>query len=322
MIHNVFMMSIILENEGQKVSAMPVKVFMYHDIRDYKATEFGRRFSERYQLRSFISTNTFIEQIHKIKNESEIISSRDLLRLKGGDTGSYSVLTFDDGLLDHYKIQKILSDENVIGTFFLPCEAITKRIVMRSHKIQFILSATEETSIVSYVNDKLLDDSLWKAYSKSKVKDNWWSPEMVFITNILRNHSRGKELTDKLFNTFVTSDEEAFCDEFYLNLDLIKKMLDNGMEIGGHGYVSENLSNMTTLETEKDIQNSTNFTQLFNKKNLLFSYPNGGYNETVERCLKKYNYDLCFTTEQQIFNTPVFNHLRVPRWDAAQDGSL
>ena len=193
---------------------------------------------------------------------------------------------------------------------------------MRSHKIQFILSATEETSIVSYINDKLLDDSLWKAYSKSKVKDNWWSPEMVFITNILRNHSRGKGLTDKLFNTFVTSDEEAFCDEFYLNLDLIKKMLDNGMEIGGHGYVSENLSNMTTLETEKDIQNSTNFTQLFNKKNLLFSYPNGGYNETVERCLKKYNYDLCFTTEQQIFNTPVFNHLRVPRWDAAQDGSL
>ena len=289
---------------------------MYHDIRELETTQFGKRFRKRYELRSFITRKQFAKQINFIKNNSDIISPSNFLELNKNDKGNYSILTFDDGLLDHYEIQNILIDKHVNGTFFLPCEAITERKVILSHKIQFILAALDEKKIVSCITNELNDDRLWKKYSASKWVDNWWSPEMVFITNVLRKHSKGEELTNKLFSNFVTTDEVGFCGEFYLNINHVTQLINNGMYVGGHGYTSKDLSQMKTKKIEKEILRSVKFIKLFNDKYRFFSYPNGGYNEDVIKCMEKYQYNLAFTTKQEKFKKYNFNPLSVPRYDA------
>ena len=169
---------------------------MYHDIRNHKETDFGKIFHRRYNLRNHNFTkDTFIKQIDFIKNTSDIISASEFLELDKNDKGNYSILTFDDGLLDHYDILEILVNKQVTGTFFLPCEAITKRKVLLSNKIQFILSLASEKKLSSYIMDKLNDHTLWNIYSVSKWKDNWWTPEMVFVTNVLRDHHRLRQHT-------------------------------------------------------------------------------------------------------------------------------
>ena len=55
---------------------------------------------------------------------------------------------------------------------------------MNTHKIQFILASADEKiikdEILSLFDNK---EEIWKEYSVTKWKNNWWSKEMIFITN-------------------------------------------------------------------------------------------------------------------------------------------
>tara|TARA_Y100000593_G_scaffold95015_1_gene198293 strand:- start:37020 stop:37910 length:891 start_codon:yes stop_codon:yes gene_type:complete len=291
---------------------------MYHDIRNHKDSDFGRLFHKRYELKSYITRNKFIKQIDFIKNESDIISTSQFLELDKNDKGNYSILTFDDGLLDHYDILDILIDKKINGTFFIPCEAVTRRKILLSNKIQFILALVDEKKLTSLIIDELGDDKLWDIYSVSKWKDNWWSPEMVFVTNILRNHSSGKRLANQLFKDYVTTDEKDLCDKFYLNTDHIVELVNNGMYIGGHGYISEDLSNMSDARLDNEIFKSIEFVNNFYNGYRTFAYPNGGYNNDTLKCMSKYEYDLAFTTKQETLDSISFDPLMIPRYDASQ----
>ena len=299
---------------------MLVESYMYHDIRDYQETSFGNLFSKRYELKSYMSRQKFIKQIDAIKNNSDIISTSDFLELDKSDKGKYSILTFDDGLLDHYNILDILMGKQAVGTFFIPCEAVVERKMVLSHKIQFILAAVDEKKLVSYIRDKLNDFNrdLWNKYSVSKWKNNWWSPEMVFVTNVLRNHHQGKEITNDLFDNFVTSNEKEICADFYLNTSQLEELVSNGMEIGGHGHMSENLSTLSLDMVEEEILKSSEFVSEYYTKHRSFSYPNGGYNDSVLKYMKQYGYDLAFTTIQKPLEMDQFDPLTIPRYDASQ----
>ena len=139
--------------------------------------------------------------------------------------GKHAVLTFDDGLLDHHYVAEILSDMKISGTFLLPVQAIRDRTVLRTHKIQFILSLIDEKKLSQMIIDMFDDKTLWNKYSVSQWKNNWWTPEMVFVTNVLRYHDND-EITNKLFNNIVTTDEVEFCEDFYLNSNKLKEEIN------------------------------------------------------------------------------------------------
>ena len=192
-----------------------IKAFMYHDIRDVKDT----LFKSRITLKSFLRVDQFKSQLSYIKKKYKIISIYDLPNID--DNRDYAILTFDDGLKDHYRVASMLSDEKIPASFFIPVNAVENRKIIKSHKIQFILDSAEEKWVVRDIFNSLKafgeeERGLWKTYSLSKWKNNWWSPEMVFVTNILRTHKKGSELTDLLFADLVTSDEASFCEDFYL----------------------------------------------------------------------------------------------------------
>ncbi len=286
---------------------------MYHDIRDTKDTPFKSRMT----LKSFLGVDQFKRQLSYIKKKYKIISIYDLPNID--DKGDYAILTFDDGLKDHHRVASMLSDEKIPASFLIPANAVENRKVIKSHKIQFVLDSAEEKRVVRDIFDSLKASKeeewgLWKTYSVSKWKNNWWSPEMVFVTNILRTHKKGGEVTDSLFADLVTPDEASFCEDFYLTENDVLDLVSSNMQVGGHGYLSESL---TLLDQENDIAKSLNYVKKFHNNDLAFSYPNGSYDSSTLKIIEELGCKFAFTTEQiDVDNKASF--LEIPRYDAPQ----
>lgn len=294
-----------------------LRAFMYHDIRDLKE----KTYEKRYLLKSFLNCNQFEKQVEEIKKNHEIISCSDVLSKELNKSIDYAILTFDDGLKDHYSVAKYLFENNLTGTFLIPRMPVIEKKVMNTHKIQFILSVTDEKKLSEDILKNFDDDkSIWEQYSKTKWKNNWWSKEMIFVTNLLRNFNNGKldnyELTDFYFKKYVTSDEVGFAEEFYLSEREIQEMRQMNMTIGGHGDISENLINID--DYEKEIKKSKDFISQFTEE-LVFSYPNGGFNEEIKDKMQEYDFTISFTTiPKTLTELDDIDFLEFPRYDAPQ----
>ena len=285
---------------------------MYHDIRDFSNTDY----KSRIELKSFLTVDQFRSQLDYLIKNYRIISTNDLLDSDNVCDDKCAILTFDDGLKDHYEVASILSDHNIKGTFLIPTVAIKDRLVIKSHKIQFILASENEMVLVDRIFDyfnlsPLRSQVMWNKFSWSKWKDNWWTPEMVFITNILRNHEMGTQITDELFADLVTKDEEDFCGDFYLTESQVGDLVSSGMEVGGHGYLSESL---TLLDQEGDIPKSLEYIKSFHNNDLVFSYPNGEYNDKTLSLMAQYGCKFSYTTVSKSI-TKDFKNLEIPRFD-------
>ncbi len=294
-----------------------VRAFMFHDVRDLSETNYP----ERYKLKSFLRKKDFEFQIEHILNRYEVIRSDELNKINYDDGKDYAVLTFDDGLFDHYYVYKYLKSKNISGTFLIPKLPVTTGKMIPTNKIQFILSVCDEKELASEILSCFEDkDEIWSKYSKTKWKNNWWSKEMIFITNILRNHKTNDfnnyEYMDFLFEKYVHSNEFEFSKDFYLNLEQIDEMSNNNMVIGGHGNTSENL--LLIDDYEYDIKESFEFISKYSDKNI-FSYPNGGYNDDIKEVMRRNNCDLSFTVNPMtITNLDHLDYLEFPRYDAPQ----
>mgnify|MGYP003147522038 CR=1 FL=1 len=290
-----------------------IKAFMYHDIRDPQCSGYPRRL----ELRSFVSIAEFRCQLKFITQNYTVIEPQ---RLKENLKKDCAILTFDDGLKDHYLVAEILHDAKLKATFLIPTLAIRERKVIKAHKIQFILATTSEKKIVEKIFDLMGSepperDVLWNTFSVSRHPNDWWSKEMVFVTNFLRRHDAGDMITDQLFVKFVTKDEKDFCSDFYLTPVELGHMGECGMIIGGHGYTSTDLASLNSQEEE--IKESLLYAASFSSPPLSFSYPQGSYNDDTISYTKKHKCKFAYTTraENITFDT---NLLKIPRFDAPQ----
>ena len=198
---------------------------------------------------------------------------------------------------------------------------IIENKVINTHKIQFILASTDE----KIIKDEILGlfdnkEKIWKDYSTTKWKNNWWSEEMIFITNFLRRYNDSNlnhtQLTDYLFDKFVTKDELNFSKDLYLNEKNIEEMSNNGMIIGGHGDVSENLLLIDDYKT--DINKSKKFISKYSNE-FIFSYPNGGYNDIIKTHMNSINCSISYSINPYtITDLDKIDYLEFPRYDSPQ----
>jgi len=291
--------------------------FMFHDIRS------DNNYPNRYNLKSFMTKESFKKTISFIDYNYEIIDTNKITNLDFNDGNSnFAVLTFDDGLRDHYWVYKYLKSIDIKGTFFIPKKPISDFFIMKTHKIQFILASYPEKDITKEILGLFKSEEsskLWDMYSKTLWKNNWWSKEMIFITNFLRKHSDSDSIVGHLFNKYVTTNEEDFNKDLYLNENHIEEMANNGMIIGGHGDISENMLLMDSDIWKSELKESFNFISKWTD-NLSASYPNGGFNDEIIQYSKNLGCNIGFTTvKQTLTHLDKFDYLEIPRYDGAQD---
>ncbi len=90
----------------------------------------------------------------------------------------------------------------------------------------------------------------------------------------------------------------------YLSWDQVRKLSDNGMEIGSHSLNHNDLSSVSSKRSDIEIIKSKSIIEdKISKKVRCFSFPYGRYNNKIINNVLKSGYDYCFTSKPGLFNS-------------------
>lgn len=270
-----------------------MKTIMYHYIRDNDS---------RSPYFNNLTKTTYLQQVKRFEKKYGIIkNSDDLLK-----QNKKILLTFDDGLKDHFFAAKVLSKINRIGIFFLPTLPLESKKILNVHKVHLILGkikpliALEE--LKNYMKEKKikLNFKNFKTKYKNTYKrfnDNVHKNEFKKIINYLIGDSiLQTKLLDHLLNKFKIYPIHK---DMYLNNKDIKDMLKMGMIIGSHSHSHTILTNMDYKKQLNEISTSMKILKKRFKIEIKhFCYPYGGkisYNLDTIRILKQQGIERAFT---------------------------
>jgi peptidoglycan/xylan/chitin deacetylase (PgdA/CDA1 family) len=286
-------------------------IITYHYIRDTSGT--------RYQGIKALPIKKFDGQLDYITKHYTVCSLAHIISAfcnKERLSHNACLLTFDDGLIDHYlTVFPRLAERGIVGSFYPSAVTVMENKILDVHKIHFILASTDKY-------DKLINDifELLKPYREEyaiiegKQLYNKFvtqfaelskhdCPEIVFIKSFLQRGLPVKccsEIVDKLFKYYVNDNEETLAKELYLDISQLRCMAKYGMEIGGHGYTHNWLDTLSKIEQEKEIYLTVDFlTKIYGVTplNWAMCYPHGSYNNTTIELLKQAGCSLGLTIQ-------------------------
>ncbi|MFX1384654.1 MAG: polysaccharide deacetylase family protein, partial [Promethearchaeota archaeon] len=272
--------------------AQYLTILKYHYIRDLPNTPYP-------EIKGLL-TSRFIGQLDYLQKYYEIISIEDCIKAYSDKLKlpkNACLLTFDDGIIDHYKVAfSLLSERGLTGAFFPPAEAILKNKLLNTHKIHFILAkSTDYNKLTNQIfdlidlhrNDYNLPDNKSLKSKSTIYTSRWNSPEISLIKQLLQYilpRNLRSAICSELFEKILGRNEEDFARELYITVNQLKSMINSGMYIGGHGYSHEWLGNLSEEEQRIDIKNTYEFLEmLYNEPplNWVISYPSSSKNETT-----------------------------------------
>src|SRR5712692_9309171 len=115
-------------------------IVMYHYVRDGVYM--------RYPGLKSRSVEEFDGQLDYLTRHYHICGTRDVLAAALGERllpPNACLLTFDDGLLDHFTVVfPRLVERGLSGSFYAPVAAIEGRRVLDTHKIQIVLAEAHD----------------------------------------------------------------------------------------------------------------------------------------------------------------------------------
>ncbi len=297
------------------------KIVVYHYVRPIK--------NSQYKIKG-MEVEDFENQIKLFKKKYTPIGIRDIIEAINDDKKipeSSIVLTFDDGLKDHYEnVFPILKENDIEGLFFPSGKPILKKMVLDVHKIQFILASVEDIKIIileikkhlDYFKNEYRTKSFNSYYEKFAIKNRFDSEEVMFVKKLLQKglpFELRSKIVNELFKKFVTNDEKDFSKKLYLSMNEINEMRKHGMVFGSHSYSHYWMATLNNNELNQEFQDNEGFLKDTSEKILTMCYPYGSYNELVIQKLDKHGFQFALTTEvgDAILNND--NRFKLKRFD-------
>ena len=298
---------------------MSLNVITYHYVRKIKKSKYSNLKGLEFSL--------FKKQINFFKKNFEIISMEQFLNEDYKKKKKNILLTFDDGLNDHYKfVFPFLMSKKIKGSFFAPVNSTEKRTILEVHKLQFIFEYYQDkrsllNEILGIVRKhKINIESLYKKQiTLIKKNDHRFNDK---YTNIIRNLIQyilpkkvSKMIVSEYFN-IILGKNKNFVDDLYMTTEQMREMINNGMHFGSHGKKHVWLEYEKDKEQLDEINSSKNFLikNGINQDSLTICYPFGSYNFKTLKILKKLNFKAGFTTNFPRSNK-ISNKLIIPRYD-------
>ena len=279
------------------------KIIMYHYVRSLK--------NSKYPRIKGLETSGFKNQLNYFKNNFEFGDFSDVFNslYKNKETHNKIILTFDDGLKDHYTtVYPILKKMNIKGYFFCPSKPVEENIVLDVHKIHFILASTNVEKIIkeifNLIHENKTDFKLKSAqeyFDKLAIPSRFDTKEIIFIKRILQRElplSLRTKITNSLFKKFVTNNEQEFSENLYMSINEMKEMSESGMVFGSHSHSHYWLSKINRINLIEEIEHSKKFCNKINKNNdeLIMCYPYGDFNDEIIEEISKRGFKVGLTT--------------------------
>ena len=280
-------------------------VVMYHYVRPIAGSRYPR--IKGLELSAFEGQLAYLQRHHRFVTARQVIES-----VRGGAPlpPSPALLTFDDGYADHHEhVFPALKRCGMTGAFFPPsCTAIFRRM-LDVNKIHFILATVSDPDDLVQTIEAAIDErraefglaSLATYREQYHAANRFDSASVIYVKRMLQRGLPPElrhAITDQLFRRFVTSDERGFVDELYLDIQDLREMAADGMEIGSHGHAHQWLDSLDAESQEADIELSLRLLDEVGlaRRDFLFCYPYGAYNDDTLRILASKGCGMAFTT--------------------------
>ncbi|HUI06194.1 MAG TPA: polysaccharide deacetylase family protein [Verrucomicrobiae bacterium] len=230
-------------------------VVTYHYVRDLPRTRFprikGRLVSE------------LDEQAAWLSERCEMATLQSALAFLAGEyepARDLCLLTFDDGLKDHYtNVLPILARRRIQGLFFISTVCLEQHRVLPVHKNHFLMAELEfgkyRSAFLEHLATLSNETPDPADLEEAKRAYPWDNPDVAafkfFLNYRISEHLRVRVL-DALFEEFL-GDESKFARELYLDWEEARQMQSQGMVIGGHSNNHVALSSLSPEEQEMDL---------------------------------------------------------------------
>jgi len=306
---------------------MQLTTVVYHYVRDLAGS--------RYPDIKGLDLTLFSGQLDYLQRHYNPISASDLIAaIQADDLGALPerpvLLTFDDGLSDHYRsVFPMLRERGMSGAFFAPAGPVRERRVLDVHKIHFILATVDDKVDLYQRLIRLIDEASgeFDLQDIDHYRARWMKPtlhgdplEVVFIKKMLQRGlppALRQRFIDDLFAACVSADEADFADELYASVDELREMHDGGMYIGGHGVSHRWLDSLEPEQLNEEMDGMVNFLDAVGTPTdqWMITYPHGGWNEDVVAAAKDRHCTVGFTVAVDIADLNRHDALLLPRLD-------
>ncbi|HKY54223.1 MAG TPA: polysaccharide deacetylase family protein [Anaerolineales bacterium] len=239
---------------------------------------------------------------------------------------SACLLTFDDGVIDHYvNVFKILRRRKLSGLFFVMDRSKHDGLIL-AHKIHFLLAKLGLVGFREAIWEKLNSarrEQFIHAEKKYQLKYPPISTDnrINLLKAILQRDLSADvdPLLCELFETHIGSENET-AKRYYLNHEQIREMAAGGMHFGGHSQTHPWFDWVGAEARTSEIKASAEWIQQFESGPWAFAYPYGGLSEDSPQLLQSHNFVAAFTTRSQLRHSDPYFIGRLDGEELAQDG--
>lgn len=296
-----------MDNTSKASTACTIVV--YHYVRD-KAT---------YPGIIGLTVDKFIRQIDYLRNNYSIISLSDFVEYVNHNKvipDKSCILTFDDGLKEHYtNVFPILKKYRLPGVFFPITDSIVSNRVAPVHQIHYLLAKLGAEKLASEFKGILKQRSLqefakYKEAMDTSSKSSSLHPFDTGLVALLKHtltfiidRQICSEVLEVLFRKHFDNLQQ-FARELYLSAEDIAGMSNHGMEIGVHTHTHPVLARLNDEDQFKEISISKGIlSDMSNKPIQTFSYPYGRpetFNEATINIVKSLGFSCAVTVSQGV----------------------
>ena len=260
----------------------------------------------------------FQNHLSMLQKNYQLISLEDASNLSYGGISFHKknlgiLITFDDGLADHYTAAKILSELNISAIFFIPTCILEEKLPANPTIIHYTIAVFGIEKFLkefreSLVNNKLDSKLFDLQYSKSKDNLGETISRIKSTFKYKLGYYDSRKILLDIYKNLFSSEYKNMLSTIHLTESQIREMLEMGHYVGTHTYshISVAATELNSDDFIKEIISPKNYLeQKFNTKVNSFSYPFGGKNDCLsssELIKKTSEYNLAFTVEE-ILNT-------------------
>ncbi len=288
-----------------------------------------RKYDKQFPNLKVLNLREFKKQLNFIKKKFNVLDYFQILKfLKTNEKfpSKSCWLTFDDGYLDHYKyVLPELKKRGMKGSFFPVAKSTNNNIILEVNKIQHILAKKKNPNLIF----DLVEDYTLKNFTRKEnliFKRKYFSKNVYddiktsYIKKMLQFGIPNKERTkliNSLFKNFVNINEKQFSKKLYMKKFHLKKLINEGMHVGGHGDSHIRLGLASNKIQEREIRSTKKFLKSIKAetKDWLMCYPYGSFNNDTKKILKKNGCKMALTVIKGKMDFSKNELLEIPRVD-------
>lgn len=280
-------------------------VIMYHYVRDLPRTQFPA-------IKGMM-LDCFRVQVDELRQHFEMATLRTALEFLAGTyepRRDLCLLTFDDGLREHYEqVTPILAERRIQGLFFLITSSIAEGRVAPVHMNHFLMAKLGFEEYSKHF-ERLLREQSAAPFNRGNDEAvarrtyPWDTPEIAsfkYVFNFILSPVLRDRLVTAMFELYIAPQQE-FSRELYLTWSEAREMQAEGMVLGGHTHEHRPLAALSDSELEEDLRACRMHLDenVRNQPVWPFCYPYGkrdSFDSRAVRMLKHLDFNCAFSTE-------------------------